>query len=65
MATTWPRLGAGLAEDSAEVLDLGVAADEACQAPEGRRLQARPGLTRPRQLEHLDRLRQALHRHRP
>jgi hypothetical protein len=52
--------GGGLAEDAAQVLDLGVAADEAREAAEGRGLQARSGHPRPHELEDLDRLRQAL-----
>ena len=48
---------AGLAEDPAQVLDLGVAADEAREAPERRGLQPRPRRPRPRQLEDLDRVR--------
>jgi hypothetical protein len=55
----------GPAEDPAQVLDLGVAAHKACEAAEGRGLQSRPGLTRSRQLEDLDRVRQALHRDGP
>jgi hypothetical protein len=51
----------GLAEDPAQVLDLGVTAHEARETPEGRGLQARPCRPRPRQLEDLDRLREALH----
>ena len=52
--------GAGLAQDPAQMLDLGVAADEAREAAQGRGLQARARLTRPRQLEDLDRVREAL-----
>ena len=52
---------AGLAEHPAQVLDLGVAADEAREAPERRRLQARARLSRSRQLEDLDRVRESLH----
>jgi len=37
----------GLAQDPAQVLDLGVAADEAREAPEGRRLQPCPRRPRP------------------
>ena len=51
---------AGLAEDPAQVLDLGVAADEAREAAERGGLQARPRRPRPRQLEDLDRVREAL-----
>ena len=42
------------------MLDLGVAADEAREAAQGRRLQARARLTRPGQLEDLDGLGEAL-----
>ena len=41
---------AGLAEDAAQVLDLGVAADEAREAAERRGLQPRPRCPRSRQL---------------
>ena len=50
----------GLAQDPAQVLDLGVAADEAREAAQRRRLQARARLPRPGQLEDLDRLGEAL-----
>ena len=40
--------GTGLTEDPAQVLDLGVAADEAREAAQGRRLQARARLSLPR-----------------
>jgi hypothetical protein len=49
-----PPTGAGLPQDPAEVLDLGVAADEAGEAPEDSGLESRPGLSRPRQLEDVD-----------
>ena len=45
-----PPAGAGLAEDPAQVLDLGVAAHEAREAAERRGLQPRPRRPRPRQL---------------
>jgi len=51
----------GLAEDPAQVFDLGVAPDEAREPSEGRGLQARSRHPRPRQLEDLDRVREALH----
>ena len=51
----------GPVADPAQVLDLGVAAAEAREAAKRRGLQARPGLTRSRQLEDLDRVREALH----
>lgn len=53
--------GVGLAQDPAQVRDLCVAAHEAREAAEGRGLQPRPRLSRPRQLEDLDRVREALH----
>jgi len=56
-----PLAGRSLAQHPAQVLDLGVAADEAREAPERRGLQARARLARPRQLEDLDRLREPLH----
>ena len=56
-----PAARAGLAQDPAQVLDLGVAAHEAREAAERRGLQARARLARPRQLEDLDRVREALH----
>jgi hypothetical protein len=49
-------------QDPAQVLDLGVPADEAREAAKRRSLQARPGPTRSRQLEDLDQVREALHR---
>ncbi len=51
----------GLAQDPAQMLDLGVAPDEAREAAEHRGLEPRARLTRSRQLEDLDRVRQALH----
>ena len=56
--------GAGLVEHPAQVLDLGVAADEAREASERRGLQARPRRARPRQLEDLDGVGEPLHRDR-
>jgi len=57
--------GRGPAEDPAQLLDLGVAADEAREAAKRRSLQARPRLARSRQLKELDRVREALHRDGP
>jgi hypothetical protein len=45
--------GVGLAEDTAQVLDLGVAAHEAREAAEHRSVQPRSRRARPRQLEDL------------
>ena len=56
---------AGLTQDPAQMLDLRIAARKARQAAQGRGLQACPGLTRPRQLEDLDRLWEALYGNRP
>jgi hypothetical protein len=47
-----------------ELLQLGVAADEAREAPARRGLEAGAGGTSPHQLEHLDRLGEPLDRHR-
>ena len=52
-----------LAEHSAQVLDLGVAADEAREPAAGRGLQTRPRRPRPRQLVDLHGLGEPLHRH--
>ena len=65
MATTWRATSASLLEHSAQVLDLGVATDEAREAPERRRLKARPRRSRPRQLKNLDRIGESLHGDRP
>src|SRR5262245_17455544 len=50
-----------LAGDPAEVLDLGVAADEAREAAESRRLQSCPRRPRAGQFEELDWLHNSLH----
>ena len=54
--------GAGLLEGPAELLDLGVAADEARQAAGRGRLEARSRRRRPRPLVDLDRLAKPFHR---
>src|SRR5262245_61677813 len=55
---------ASLSQNPAQMLDLGVAADEAREAPERGGLQARSRRPRARQLEDLERVREALHRNR-
>ena len=58
-----PVAVAGELLGAAELLQLGVAADEARQPARGGRLEPRPRRARPRQLVDLDGVGQPLHRH--